>query len=232
MISVAGLGVQYNKRDKGFMSRGHGIFSLNKTAYILVLVALFSGCSTNPERLSSEQLPTEIPGQARPFKVPTAYAETFNWDEDPGEDFLDTFGEDSEDLPPGLNASLPAFDLEQQANNVASYDCFNGKLDVEIGAIRNTIRQAKEFSFEELEYYYKQQNHKELMVVVVGKHNFPEKFLQLHLKYINDYFFKCGFRRVVIQQAYSSARGTHSDLINPALKEAEPNESAGDETSD
>ncbi|MFT5122103.1 MAG: hypothetical protein ACI97B_000730, partial [Verrucomicrobiales bacterium] len=39
---------------------------------------------------------------------------------------------------------------------MASYDCFNGKLDVEIGAIRNTIRQAKEFSFEELEYYYKQ----------------------------------------------------------------------------
>jgi hypothetical protein len=119
------------------------------------------------------------------------------------------------DDTPMLDAtSERAFEIEKIADYVVGYTT-DEKYDIGIGRIEDNMRHSHLFTQYELEDYFGQLKHKDLIVVVIRKNKWDEDTARKHLKQINAFLFKCGFSRVVIQQGYGFARRILSDKTKP-----------------
>jgi len=107
-----------------------------------------------------------------------------------------------------------AFKIEQQADHVISFTA-DGKFDIGLGKVDNNTRTPIYLDFQQIERYFTLQKNKELIVIVCDKNMWGDHTLKQHINSLNDFFFKCGFKRVVIQQGYAFGRGIWSDKLNP-----------------
>lgn len=121
--------------------------------------------------------------------------------------------------PPLFNsATEKAFRLERQADISVELRS-DGSMDINV-----TERQGDEwgknpisFHPDQLIRFFDQQPHKNLVVVCFHKQAWPDDVLKQRIESTNQYFFDRGYQRVVIQQFYSSGRGTHSDRRKPVF---------------
>jgi hypothetical protein len=103
-----------------------------------------------------------------------------------------------------------AFELEEKADFVADYST-DGKLDIGVGRTDKAqgIHHSIRFSLEELEGFFDDQRHKDMIVVVVAKNVWTDEELQNHVLKLRDYFVARGYKKVVIQQGLGGGRGIH-----------------------
>jgi len=119
------------------------------------------------------------------------------------------------DETPLLNAtSARAFEIEKEADYVVDYTT-DEQYDIGIGHVEDNVRHSHLFTQNELEYYFGQLKHKDLIVVVIRKNKWDKDTASKRVEQINSFLFKCGFSRVVIQQGYGFARGIWSDKTKP-----------------
>jgi len=103
-----------------------------------------------------------------------------------------------------------AFATEAAADIVVSY---NGE---EMMAVRDgPVVRRVDVSWpkpSKLVHYFDSRPRKNLVVVIFEKNVWSDARLQSEIAKTNRYFFARGYKRVVIQQARSSSRPTHSDV--------------------
>jgi hypothetical protein len=124
-----------------------------------------------------------------------------------------------------------AFKQEAAADFVAWYST-EGKLDIGVGRTdkKENLHHPISFTLDELEGFFKDQKHKDLIVVGIEKHVWTDEVLKQHVAKLRDYFVARGYARVVIQQAYGGGRGIHLDHVaKPKAEQAAP--SNGDKPS-
>ena len=114
-----------------------------------------------------------------------------------------------------------AFQLAEQANFVASYD-MRERMDIGVGALSAdpVARQVIDFDLDELTGFFDKQRHKDLIVVIIEKHVWPDEKLAEEVERLKTYFIARGYRRICIQQASAVARGIHLDYRVEAEEEA------------
>ena len=104
-----------------------------------------------------------------------------------------------------------SFKLETAADFVAWYST-DGKLDIGVGRTdKQQFHYPIQFSLEELENFFDDQKHKDLIVVGIHKNTWSDQELQSHVIKLRDYMVARGYSRVVIQQGYAFGRGIHLD---------------------
>jgi hypothetical protein len=103
-----------------------------------------------------------------------------------------------------------AFELERKADFVADYST-DGKLDIGVGRTdkAQNIHHPIRFSLEELDGFFDDQRHKDLIVVVVAKNVWSDEELKKHLLKLRDYFVARGYKKVAIQHGLGGGRGIH-----------------------
>ena len=113
-----------------------------------------------------------------------------------------------------------AFKQVEEADFVAWYS-MGGKLDIGVGRTdkdRN-LHHPITFTLEELEDFFGDQKHKDLIVVGIMKHVWTDDELKKHVEKLRDFFVERGYAKIVIQQAHGSGRGIH--LEHTSKPEAE-----------
>jgi hypothetical protein len=102
-----------------------------------------------------------------------------------------------------------AFEQVAAADFVVSYST-DGKLNIGVGRTdRQGVHSPIAFSPEELERFFDNQRHKDLIVVVVAKNVWSDEEVKNHVLKLRDYFVARGYKKVVIQQGSGSGRGIH-----------------------
>lgn len=106
-----------------------------------------------------------------------------------------------------------AFELEQKADIVVWYTN-SGQLWID-SVSGNQVELKGPPA--DISAFLDHQPKKSLAVIVVAKNTWEDSELAAHIAFLNQYFLGRGYRRVVIQQAHSSVRPTHSDVAPGTL---------------
>lgn len=109
----------------------------------------------------------------------------------------------------------PGWEEEKKADFNVTFD-HDDKLDIGIGTVQGATIKPIRFTLPELAWFWKKQKHKEMIVVVLAKWDPTDDERKELAKRLTEYFFRAGFRRVLIRQA-SGGFGYHlvSDSLNP-----------------
>jgi|GEM_PF-4864753 len=120
----------------------------------------------------------------------------------------------------GAAETLRAFELEEKADLVANYSTA-GKLDIGIGRTdkAQSLHHPIYFPLEELEKFFNNQRHKNLIVVVVAKNVWTDEEFQKNVLKLRDYFVARGYKKIVIQQGLGAGRGIHLEHDAPPKAE-------------
>lgn len=113
-----------------------------------------------------------------------------------------------------------SFKLMEQAD-FSIYRTADGEYDIGVGPVKpwehSQIYSPRYFTAEELNHFWEKQKHKDFIVVYFFKSGDSDEELLAQAKAVQAYFFKLGFKRVRVHQAYSFGVGVWCDDRNPAL---------------
>lgn len=117
----------------------------------------------------------------------------------------------------------PRWSEEEKADFQIRYSIDRERLDIGIGEIHEKdkypptgVIHSITFTFEELEGFWKEQRHKQFIVVVLDKWAGSDEDRDEAAKRLTEYFFEAGFRRVLIRQGVGNfAYWVISDSTNP-----------------
>ena len=108
-----------------------------------------------------------------------------------------------------------ACDLADAADIRITYKPAANRFDIGIGKYEDGISHPMFFSIEELESFFREQKHKNLIIIVFSKNTIPNPEIRSRVGTLTEFFFSAGYSRVIIEQAYGNGRGIMSDKTNP-----------------
>lgn len=111
----------------------------------------------------------------------------------------------------GTSGFSYACEQEQKADFRVSYG-HDDKLDIQIGVVKNNTRTPITFTLTELEPFWKEHGRDKFVCITLGKSDLEVDAQRKLTERLAAYFFKCGFRRVRIHQAFGAGVGVLYDI--------------------